>query len=430
MKFKYLLKKNIVKYQELLNYQELLLLLWIFLSVLILLFQFRNAGIHDVGVYIDTGKAVLSQNNPYLIGSRWGTFGPVVIAILSSVFPADIRANIFQLLSFAGIYFFYRTLFPMLEKTEKYLIFMVVIWLSPIRELLSTNQATGIVMGIMAIGIKLSNSTTLSRFISGLFFAIALDLKPHLFGVFFIVWIVINKRKITFLSTLAYLLATHLLIDFSQRRILELDWYKTIGKLSHDASESKLGDSLSFWPILNNYLHAESILFFASMALTLITTVICVYLGLKNKLLDSYLLSFIVPSLSIYFHFYDIIPLCIIFAICIIKSRNSIVTISFLAFLLIPIEYLSIRNNILVFLIVGIVLYFKTRTNSQAEKIKIFCFGGISIFLTLCIHLFNTKLHLSDHLLQSLMVTECICFISITYILSRKQFQSFPQFSI
>ena len=247
------------------------------ISILYLLIYYNdNGNMHDAGVYVDSGLAVFNGENPYECCSRWGSFGPVPFSAFIVVFPLAMQAAVVRLLSLAGIYMFLRTFFPTKVETDRYLIFLVIIWCSPVRELMVTNQMTGICIGLVALGVKIHElhgrykySKTLA-IVSATLFAMALDMKPHITIIFFISWCIYRKAIKLFAYVIIALMSTHALIDFSQNKILELDWLANLRGVNSSAIQSTLGDSLSFWPILNNYIARGKIFYYFSIILVLV----------------------------------------------------------------------------------------------------------------------------------------------------------------
>ena len=187
----------------------------ILLSATYLVIFYNDAGkMRDAGVYIDSGLAVFRGENPYDWGSRWGSFGPVPFSAVMAIVPLDIRAGAVRILSLVGIYCFYRVIFPNKRILEPFLVFLIILWTSPVRELLVTNQMTGVAIGLLGLGIKLSERykagkiLTFPKLLSAIPIAMALDMKPHMTIVFFISWIIFAKRLDIFLSTAIVIFST------------------------------------------------------------------------------------------------------------------------------------------------------------------------------------------------------------------------------
>jgi hypothetical protein len=407
------------------TYVRYLYICMLFCSLTFILFYYNDDGkLHDAGVYYNSGLDILRGENPYP-DARWGSFGAIPFSILISVFPEEIKALVVRILSLAGIYIFFRFLYPNKRLIEPLAISFVLLWTSPVRELMVTNQMTGIVIGLLALGVKFLEPFTSFRKISkatlagALFFAMALDLKPHICIIFFLSWAIFKKSIPKFLIVILTLLITHLIIDLSQMKILEIEWFNTLSRVNESASQASLGDSLSFWPILNHLLDENSILYFASILVTCILAGLCLYWAYRGRWDDVMFLSFFIPSTSIYYHYYDAVPLCVLFMVILFRI-NNLFLISFTAsFILIPKEYMSIRNQILVLLIIGIFALRLILKNKNGKHGPIIISAISGLFTSTLLHLINTKLELSEHLLQSLIVTESLVMISSLYIYTR-----------
>jgi len=398
------------------------------LSAIYLLFYYRDGGnMHDAGVYIDSGFAVFKGENPYECCSRWGSFGPVPFSALMSLVPFAIRATTVRILSLIGIYLFLRTIFPSKRTFEPYFMFLIILWSSPVRELLVTNQMTGIAIGLLALGVKLNDgigvakASMTAKIISAIVFAMAIDMKPHISLVFFISWTIYRREIKSLIRTAGTLLVTHLIIDLSQFRILELDWLSHLRGLNTSATQNTLGDSLAFWPILNNYFSAGKFFYYFSFLLTICLTILCFYLAKNRKWEEVVVLSFFIPATSIYFHFYDAVPLTVVLGILVVRNKNLLLTTFCVSMFLIPIEFKSVRNIILVIVIALSLLAAKSYKTDFKKTFVDLCFFIAGFFASFALHVFNSSLHLIDHLLQSLIVTECLILVMSLYAYSKKK---------
>jgi hypothetical protein len=239
--------------------------------------------------------------------------------------------------------------------------------------------------------------------------------------VFFISWIIYAKRLDIFLSTAIVMFSTHAIINFSQMRILELDWLSRIRNLNSLASENSLGDTLAFWPVLNNYIKAPDFFHTVSMILTIILTLFCFYLA-KNQQKDSAIfLSFFVPATSIYYHFYDAVPLTVIVVILIARMKNTFISALVLSFFLVPLIFDSVRNQALIFAIGFLVMFWvHERVSDKSYRVL---FGGLfsGFAVAVFVHILNLRLDLNEHLLQSLIVTQCLVLALVIFFFSKRE---------
>lgn len=407
------------------NFAKYLLLFTTIISLTYLLVYYHDSGdMHDAGVYFNSGLAVLRGDNPY-VSSRWGTFGPVPFSILLSVIPIEARAVVVRILSLVGTYLFFRIIFPNKRLIEPFAISLVLLWLSPFRELMVTNQMTGITIGLLAIGVKFLDSfssfrhITTKAIIGSLLFSMALDLKPHICLFFFVSWAIYHKSLPKFCIVVLALFITHSIINLSQMRILELDWFSALKNLNESASQNSLGDSLSFWPIINYYLEAPILIYVLSIITPLLLSLLCFYYARKGKWEVTVILSFFIPATSIYYHYYDAVPLCVVFVVMLFRINNISLATFTVSFILIPKEYLIARNQILILAIVALFVLFEIIRNKEAGTLKILLSALLGVTISFLLHIFNTNLELSDHLLQSLIVTETLMMIIGLFVYTR-----------
>ena len=398
------------------------------ISILYLLIYYNdNGNMHDAGVYVDSGLAVFNGENPYECCSRWGSFGPVPFSAFIVVFPLAMQAAVVRLLSLAGIYMFLRTFFPTKVEKDRYLIFLVIIWCSPVRELMVTNQMTGICIGLVALGVKIHElhgrykySKTLA-IVSATLFAMALDMKPHITIIFFISWCIYRKAIKLFAYVIIALMSTHALIDFSQNKILELDWLANLRGVNTSAMQNSLGDSLSFWPILNNYIAGGKIFYYFSIILVFVFLILCTNLAKKGNYETMIFCSFLAPSMFIYFHFYDVVPLTVILAILVLRVKDHILVAFSISMYLIPKEYMSIKNTILVYAFIILLTVLKSKRLEKTIWIRNSLLSITGWAMSYLLHTFNSILGFSDHLLQSLIVTECLIIVTVLFYYSKRK---------
>jgi hypothetical protein len=286
---------------------------------------------------------------------------------------------------------------------------------------------TGITMGLLGLGIWLYKNIeareliSFSKLLSAIPFAMAIDMKPHLTAIFFTTWVIAKRRPDVFINTAIVLFFTHMAINVSQNRILELDWLTRIQKLNSMASDNSLGDSLSFWPILNHYLSQPKLLHSISLTVTILLACVCLFLAVKRREYETYSLSFFVPATSIYFHFYDAIPLVLFAIVLILKLKNTFFSGIVLSFYLVPLIFLSVRNQALIVsmgILVASWLYFQSTEKSASKIVLGIVSGFVAAFL---LHVFNLQLDLNEHLLQSMMVTQCLILSLILFWISKKE---------
>ena len=416
-----------------LSLSEIGLLTLVVISQTILLSHFQGTGdLHDAGVYFRSGLDVLNGDNPYP-KSRWGTFGPVPFALVISLIPGYLQAITIKLFSILSLMLVMRYLLPRMSNLQLILGLFFCTWLSAFRELIVTNQMSLISLGLFTIGAKISKANTQggsawgSKTLAAFFFLVALELKPHLILAVFIFWVIRYRLVMVTYLTIFLAVVTHAAINFSQGEVLEVDFLNNLLGLGDKASSSALGDSLSFWPILNHYIQAPSVYFVCALILPGSLALFGAILVQKKYWLNALFIAFLIPSTSIYFHFYDSIPICVIAVYSLIKLKNVPLGTFTLAFLFIPKEFLSHRNQLLV---IFLTLFFSIYATNIRERRKIligflhWISGLLGVWI---VHMVNTSLNLSPYLYQSLIVTETIVLSSLVFLYAtvvKKVFES------
>jgi len=379
-------------------------------------FGLRETGLRDVGVYIDGGNRILNQTNPYIFGLRGGTFGSLSIAVLFKWIPIGLSTVYFQILSLIGIALFIKSAqirFPI----GKFLIILSSAFVfSSTRELLATNQIVAICMGFLGGGLLLLKSDNIFVRIAGIaLVAASVDLKPHLFGLFIVV-LFLNSRKYRDLFILfLFLLVTHLLIDLSQKRLLEIDWIKIISGFQSRAQNAGLGDSVTFWPILSKILGISNYPGFVLLIPFGLLVAISFYLLYTKHATEAILVSLFAPALLFYFHFYDAMPFLILVFIFTLKSQSyfqNIIAVMFWNMSLLAKEIDNSRNIVfLLFFLTILFLVFYEFRNLQAFIVA----SILAILIRICLINWID----STALLQSAVVTLNII-LGITFILFSK----------
>ena len=386
----------------------------IILSITYLLYYYRNVGIHDVGAYLHSGEVLIDRKNPYELGlSKWGTVGPIILYLFSKIIPNSLSGTIFQLINLFGVFLFFRIFSNSKKSINTQLIFLLVLWISPVREMLAVNQITGIILGCLSLGqyfilaSKDNNKFVYKFLISPMCFAIAIDLKPHITIYIFIILIIATRNFKLLFNTALIFVFMHLIIDFYVGIFLERDWVHAVLKVGSSASDNKLRDSVSFWPLLNHYINFPKAFYLVSFILIIALLLYAIYLGYKMKTDAALYIGLIIPSLSIYYHYYDSIPLCILALNWAITERKYIYSALLLSFFLIPKEYLSLRNTFLVLLFEIVLMIIFTNMGYIADifLVRNLIYG---IGFTYLIHLINTLLNLNPFILQSIVVSETL----------------------
>jgi len=410
------------------HFNEIILKGLITISIFYLLFHYRAGGpiesysqpsLRDLGPYIEGAKAILHGQNPYVPGiTRSGTFGSIPLLLLLYFIPESLIMPIFQLLSLLGIALFAKIMFPNITIKEKLLIILLVMWSSPTREMLTTNQLTGFILGLLAVGVKVYRGEIIGQnkstniILSSIIFAVSLDLKPQVSFFIFLAFVLHLKSARLCVTTFFVIIIIHIIIDINQNRFLELDYLHLLNSVGKDAVGLEKGDSVSFWPLVYSIINNYKIITYISLILILISSIYLIAISSKKSLHLSILISCLIPSLSTYFHFYDLIPLYLIISYYIIKLIKPVLGFLLLSLFTIPIEIYTSYNSILIIgLTLMIVLFFDFKLD---KSLKTYGKILIGLIFSLTIRALNQFLDINSHLLQSLITTECII-ISFIY---------------
>ncbi len=390
------------------------------------MYYYRAVGLHDGLVYIEAGRYIAMGENPYTSGvSRSGTVTSLLLYFVYVLMPNSFEAPLFQVINLFCVGWFIWTIRDKRIPLETFLLaVLVAFWISPVREMLAINQVNAFLAALLGTVFYLSSSTKFENLKSktalmGICFALAIDLKPHLLLVTLIVWSIIMNRLTLIAWTAGIFIGLHLIIDIYVGAFTELDWLNRVGAIEDSASTTELGDSVTVWPIFNmifpnmvQYVPVISLTVFLAVAMCAIGFA----LGGRHNL--ALILSLVAPAFYIYFHFYDMIPLALIFIVNLLQAKSPFPYIAILPLLLIPKEFTNPRNLLLVFVLTLLVW---RRANVPNERPLNLVFTFI-LYATICI--LNSHLFGEPRITQSIFVTELLLLLTwgSVRIKSRPQF--------
>jgi hypothetical protein len=370
-----------------------------------------NPGPRDVGVYIAAGNAILRGLNPYeLVGNRFGAVGAVPFGVIDFFVPENLTTVIFQILNIVGVIFFIRTVVQVKVKYGKEITYFLVILFSATREMLVTNQITGILMGVFALWYTqqlrfLSTKSAKNLAIVALAAIFLVDLKPHLFGMILLFSFIKNKNLKVIFTTVGAWAILHLFVDFTQQRILELDWLNILLDLQAQAKDGELPDAVSFWPLvsyLTSFDHLPTLVLMAPMLLGLIALT---FYSTRCDFHDLLPWLFLLPASSIYFHYYDLVP-ALIFMVASQLKKSSDYFLFAIGFLVIPQEITNSRN--FVFILAALISWKLLIDRSWSLRaLSLSAFGLVVSYL--CVRYFDGN----PRLTQSWIVTESVIIAAI-----------------
>jgi uncharacterized membrane protein YuzA (DUF378 family) len=370
-----------------------------------------NPGPRDVGVYIAAGNAILRGLNPYeTVGNRFGTVGAVPFGIIDFVVPANLTTIVFQLVNLAGIILFIRTFLQSNAKYSEQIAYFLTILFSATREMLVTNQITGILMGAFAFWYSQNNKYLLTqrpKFLtsSALAAVFLVDLKPHLFGIIFFIYFLKKRNFRIIFTTISAWISLHVFIDLTQQRVLEFDWLKILMSLQDQAQEGALPDAVSFWPLITSVTHLEHFPTLALVMPTLLGLIVLSAYSTKKDLIELLPWLFLLPATSIYFHYYDLVPALVFMIASQLKNPSRYFPFA-IGFLVIPQEITNSRNTL--FLIAAILSWKVLVDRSWFLPAHLIAAIGLVVSY-ICIHNLNGD----PRLIQSWIVTESVIIAAI-----------------
>jgi hypothetical protein len=422
----------------------------IILSSTFLLYQYREGGvkdaglpytsIRDVGGYITTGLKIMDKVNPYIPdgtlwgGARWGTFGTVPVAMISELIPRALQVVFFQIIGLLGLYLFIRTIFRKISNLQANVIYLLLIWSSSFREMLTTNQIIGMVLGLIAIGMRslfaeqYKKTPLIQQILGTLCFVIALDLKPHISGLLIVGLYIYFRRGVDFLKLVGAYLITHAAVDIYIGRVVEIDWLKILSGLNEKANRNELGDSVTFWPVVRRFVNIDSSFGLVSKATLLVLILLTFTYAYKRNWQVFIFLSLFAPSFTIYFHYYDAVPFFGLVFWVILSRPKSIFSFLILDILLISKESSSLRNIALVVVVSFLVAIFSATTNSNRNRNLVFAVIGFALWQL--IQIANSNSGSDQYELQSLVVTQVLILSGLLFIRSLRGSPKLDNFAL
>lgn len=316
----------------------------------------------DIYHYIDNAELLLQGSNPYMDGTaRWGTFGPLIFIPFSRFLN---EMQISQLTILASVFSIILFLKFILEVPRNFLptATLVLLCLSPIRELFALGQLNAICIGLISLAVGLNKIKVLNQKLSFpikliicLLCAIAIDIKPHVIILPALAIFFRFLGKKLFIGTLSILALSHTLIDITTQRFLELDWFWSLYRQANGFSKSESKNILGL--LANSGSKYQTLTTLGSVGLILF---ILMWLYRKRHDLSFESLLILVSLCSFglpYFHFYDLLIAVLVFvtkSILEVKELNlPFWTILFL--LTIPQELGRGFNAFIIFIIISLV---------------------------------------------------------------------------
>jgi hypothetical protein len=306
-------------------------------------------GMRDVGIYIQAAQNIVQGVNPYNLQAlefRSGAFGVLIFAFFGE---GKISFITLQVLNLVGpIVFTYALLKSKASRHQIFVLSITSLWFSCSREILSTGQITGILMGLIGIGYTLIQSKSkVIQVLGALPFAIVLDLKPHVFLLFIIALYVYFRRIHGFFIVVFHMAIGHMFINFYCQTFIEDDWLKTLFAVSDTSDNPQSSGSRTIWPVVRSLLGLESVPSFFPIV-TFLTLGILVLIQIQKVPRFSMLYaSLLVPVTYSYFHLYSFLPIAIFLFWALIRLEMPIFLGIVFSFLTISGSNLGIKEALI-----------------------------------------------------------------------------------
>ncbi len=403
------------------------------ISMLYLLLNYRHGGARDFGLYVENGQNFLKGIDSYTLNLwRSGSFGTSFIGILGWLIPISIQPPVFQLLNMLGIYLFLRLIMQGDAQSNLYKVYFISLWSSPFREMLNTIQITGFVFGLIGFAFHRNYSfryPKLQFFLKFFALGLAVDLKPHsVLAICILLFFADRERKLIIYSFLNVVIF-HILISLRAGKLLELEWLHNLQNLGNASNSS--GESTSIWKLLN-YISNDKI-DFTLPAVILLLVILGIGLRLKSRLDFTSILFFgiLITVLQLYTHFYDLIPLVLLYFASFFKKEITILDYICFSLVLIPREFSSVTNIFLVIMMFAFLIFVSSQKRNHYQTFsKVLIPAILGIFASFVIHLLNQSAHLEYRIMHSLVTSEVtLIMVMILGLSIRKELNSELGFS-
>jgi len=400
-------------------------LLFLIVSTVSIMFYYKNGGTRDFGLYVKAGEAFIQGENAYETQSwRSGSAGAVFIWLLSLPFSQSIQVFVFQSINFFGFWNFTRIFIS--KREFSFWFFGLLLFLSPVREVINTLQITGLVLGLLSLYLMENPYSAgakrfLFKIIQSIGLGLAIDLKPHSTVVVVVILGFANYKRIEIFLATVFIFTSHLFLDLVSGKVLEISWVNGLMKLGNTSGEN--GESTSIWKLVDRLSNS----WINTGVISICTVAICLVFVIaklrKSSVLDLIILGLIITTLMPYMHYYDLAPLAIIVLVKVIQSSYSYFGLALVMFLILPKEIGTIQNLAvlasLLIIIELIKIYNSTESNRMSWNPRIALYAS-ALFCGL--HLLNSSLSLSYRDAHTLMTSESMVLIWILLLLTKNQF--------
>lgn len=354
---------------------------------LVLLFTYRlgslrvdkgqTPGLRDIGTYFSGGLAILHGENPYENSYfRIGPIGGLLFGILAKIAPDFVAATLVMAISIFGFTYFVCSFAGYKNFRSFPWFFMgVLVFISSQRENLVNIQVTGILALFAAMGFRLlDKSTVTANLFSVAFLAIAIETKPHVLGLFVLVKLLENRRFRRISEVFVFITVLHIFLSIHIGNIISLEWFELISNLGSKASQGELPERIAFETLFELAGISSTTSFIISLS---ILTIFSLILLTQATIRNTHHLALIVPSLGIFFHYYDLALAFGLFLTILYRQRcNWALSVS-IGLYMIPQNFFS-AQNIYLFLLLLFILSAMLSERKLSEMLINFSLGLLS----------------------------------------------------
>jgi hypothetical protein len=268
-------------------------------------------GLRDVGIYIQASRDLLEQKSPYDQSNllfRSGSFGVLIFLLFSMDSAGFVLAQVANL---CGFLLFGLVILRHSFQYQFVMLFLATtIFFSSFREVFSTGQISGILMGLVALGIKFqSYASPLYRVSAAIFFAIALDLKPNLFLPLVLATYIYRKKYRDFLLVPLSLVIGSLAVNLYVGKFLQVEWFRSLQLITDPELNPTSTGTKVIWPLVVELFNLEAIPALVPFFMYSILTIVLLVLIYRYKSRVLWLTSLVIPLTFSYFHLYSFFPI-------------------------------------------------------------------------------------------------------------------------
>jgi hypothetical protein len=339
-------------------------------SFLTLLFIYRlgsarvdkgfEPGMRDLGTYLRAGSTFFKGTDPYSEpGMRAGPSLLPFFGAIDWIMPQLFLSYFFNFLSLAGVLFFVSN-FSKLPLKQHPTILVAIVWLSSLRENLVNVQVTGLLCFLISLGYRwyFSNFGFTIRMVGLIFVSFAVDLKPHLFGVFLLAICVKEKRVRLIFESLLTIICSHIILSLISQQNLSLNWIRKLYSLIELKQKGELGESLNLWPFIEYLGVGKELTSIVSVALFLSLVLLLIFVSKSDRIPTQgiYEFALLVPAFGFFFHYYDLAPLLGLLIANLVYEKRYRTVVLLLPLLWIPGSFSRPEN---IFLVTALLLLMK-----------------------------------------------------------------------